>query len=334
MGNVVDRGLASRARTVLVDQTALLFLVLVAMVVVFTVINPIFFSSAVFANILQDWGPIVLMATAQTLVIVSGGIDLSVGAALGLSGVVSALAMRELTASGQSAWSAMLLGVLVAGAVGLAVGLVNGVLINRVKLVPFIATLCTMGAALGLSLVLTGGTPVAGGPAGSIQFSSKTYLGMFTVPIIVVTVIVVAAGLYLHKTRFGRWTYAIGSNQFAARGAGINVESHLYKIYALSGLLSGLAGMFVYLRLGSGSASSGVGQELSAIAAAVIGGTSLLGGVGRLAGTVIGAFIITGVLSGLIIIGVQANWQRVVIAALIAVAVGAQGLSNGSLRAK
>jgi len=309
-------------------QTLLLVAVYAAMVGVFTAINPTFFSSAVFANILQDWGPIVLMAVGQTFVIVSGGIDLSVGGTLGISGVVSALAMQRLTESGQASTITIIVGTLVAGGVGLAVGLLNGVLINRLRLVPFIATLATMGGAEGLSLVITGGTPVAGGPLAGIRFGSTTYLGLFTVPIIVVIAIVVVAGLYLHKARLGRWTYAIGSSVFASRGAGIDVERHVYKIYALAGLLSGLAGMFVYLRLGSGSASSGVGQELQAIAAVVIGGASLYGGMGRLSGTVIGALIITSVLSGLIIVGVQANWQQVVIAAIIVVAVASQGLGG------
>ena len=143
--------------------------------------------------------------------------------------------------------------------------------------------------------------------------------------------VVIAAGLFLHQARFGRYTYAIGSNPFAARAAGINVQRHLTKVYLLSGLLAGLAGMFLYLRLGSGAPTSGAGAELDAIAAVVIGGASLSGGVGRMTGTLLGALILTTVTSGLIIIGVAPNWKQVVVAILIATAVSVQALrlTNG-----
>jgi ribose transport system permease protein len=130
----------------------------------------------------------------------------------------------------------------------------------------------------------------------------------------------------MHKARFGRYTFAIGSNAFAARSAGINVNRHLVKIYALSGFLAGIAGMYFYLRLGVGSPTSGQNGELNAIAAVVIGGASLSGGVGKLMGTALGSLILVTVTSGLIIIGVAANWNQVVVAILIAAAVFSQGL--------
>lgn len=191
---------------------------------------------------------------------------------------------------------------------------------------PFVATLATMGAAAGMSLVLTGGTQIAGAPKEVILLGNATYLGALTVPVIAVFVIIAVSWAFLSRARFGRWTYAIGSNPFAARGAGIDVERHLIKLYLLSGVLAALAGAFVYFRLGSGSPLSGRGGELNAIAAAVIGGVSLLGGTGKLTGVVIGALITTAVLSGLILIGVRPNWQQIVVAALIALAVGIQGL--------
>jgi ribose transport system permease protein len=185
-----------------------------------------------------------------------------------------------------------------------------------------------MGATAGLSIVITSGVEVAGGPREVILLGSGRYLGGPTAPVIVVFVIIVIAWASLSKTRFGRWTYAIGSNLFAARAAGIDVNTQLIRIYALSGILSALAGAFVYFRLGSGSPLSGRGGELSSIAAAVIGGMNLRGGVGRITGTVMGALITTSVLSGLILIGVEPNWQQVVVAALIAVAVGVQGIGG------
>ncbi|MEY4741465.1 MAG: hypothetical protein RL672_215, partial [Actinomycetota bacterium] len=150
----------------------------------------------------------------------------------------------------------------------------------------------------------------------------------FSVVVILVAVVVAIAGLFLHKARFGLYTYAIGSNSFAARAAGINVEKHITKIYALSGALSGLAGMYVYIRLGAGSPSSGTGRELDAIAAVVIGGASLMGGVGRIWGTVLGTLILFTVQSGLIMIGVAPDWKKVVVAVLIAAAVAAQTLQK------
>jgi ribose transport system permease protein len=295
------------------------------MVLLFTVRNPIFFSNDVFGNILLDWGPVVLIAVGETFVVISGGIDLSVGANLGFSGVIAAYVMQDMTTAHQGEAITLIVGTLVSAGVGTGVGLLNALLINKARLVPFIATLATLGAAGGMSIVLTGGAPIAGGPPSAILLSVP-WIGPFSKPGLIVVAVVVLAGLFLHKARFGRYTYAIGSNSFAALAAGINVRRHLMKIYALSGLLAGLAGMFLYLRLGSGAPTSGAGGELDAIAAVVIGGASLSGGVGRMTGTVLGALILTTVTSGLIIIGVAPNWKQVVVAVLIAAAVSVQGL--------
>jgi ribose transport system permease protein len=316
----------ARIRAVLLRQDVMLLGVFVLMVAFFTAMNRSFFTAFDFANILQDWAPVMLLAIGETYVIVTGGIDLSVGSALGLSGVACAMTMRALYQGGTGPTVTILAGLAVALLTGTAVGLVNGLLITRIRLAPFIATLATMGAAAGLTLVLTGGVQIAGGPPQVIQLGNTQYLNVLTLPLIVVLAVLVIAWVVLGLTRFGRWTYAIGSNRFAARGAGIGVDAHLMKIYPLSGLLAGVAGVFVYFRLGSGSPTSGQGQELAAIAAAVIGGTSLFGGSGRMSGTVLGALITTSVLSGLILIGVAPDWQQVVIGGLIALAVGVQQL--------
>lgn len=318
-----------RLLAALTNQQVLLLLALLAMVAFFSARNPLFFSVGVFGNILLDWGPVALIAVGQMFVIVSGGIDLSVGAVVGFSGVVAAFAMRGLTADGYGQALTLAIGLLVAAGVGAGVGLLNAALINYARIVPFVATLATLGAAGGMSIVLTGGAPIGGGPADAIALSVPK-LGPFSYPGLVVVVIVVVAGLFLHQARFGRYTFAIGSNEFAARAAGIDVRRHIVKVYALSGLLAGLAGMFLYLRLGSGSPTSGSGAELDAIAAVVIGGASLAGGKGRLTGTVLGALILTTVTSGLIIIGVAPNYKQVVVALFIAGAVALQGLRLGS----
>jgi ribose transport system permease protein len=309
-------------------QDFLLLVFFVGMTGVFSAFNPRFFSIAAAANILQDFSPVVLMAIGQTFIIASGGIDLSVGSTLGISGVIMALVIRTLTEKSFDPVATIVLGLAAAVAVGGIIGLTNGLLISYVRIVPFVATLATMGAAAGMSLVITGGVQIAGAPNAVILIGNVRYFGMLTVPVMAVLLIIVIAWASLSRTRFGRWTYAIGSNLFASRAAGINVQKHFLKIYMLSGVLSALAGAFVYFRLGSGSPLSGRGGELSAIAAAVIGGVSLQGGVGRLTGVVLGALITTSILSGLILVGVEPNWQQIVVATLIAMAVGVQGLGR------
>ena len=326
-GDKVSAPKIRRLVSVFSNQQMILLLVLIGMIVLFSVLNPVFFTTDVFGNILLDWGPIALIAVAETFVVISGGIDLSVGATLGFAGVIAAYAMQAMTAAHLPDGLVIALGTLVAAAVGTGVGLINAVLINRAHLVPFIATLATLGAAGGMSIVLTGGAPIGNGPSTAIALSVP-WLGPLSWPGIVVVVVVIIAGLYLHRSKFGRYTFAIGSNPFAALAAGINVKRQLIKIYALSGFLSGLAGMFLYLRLGSGAPTSGAGDELDAIAAVVIGGVALAGGLGKMAGTVLGSLILATVTSGLIIIGVEPNWKQVVVAILIAAAVSLQALRS------
>ena len=317
----------NRFKTLMSNQQFLLLVVWVLMVIGFSLINPIFFSTGVAENVLLDWAPLVLIALGQLVVVISGGIDLSVGAVVGFAGVNAAFVMRNLYEGplAASPYLVLLIGVVVCMLIGLLVGLVNSLLINYAKLVPFIATLVTLGACSGMSLVLTRGAPVMGGPPEAIALA-PAWLGPFSKPLIVILLIVVVLWLFVHKARFGRYTFAIGSNSFAARAAGINVKRHVTKVYMLSGFLAGLAGFFFYVGLGSGAPTSGLGNELDAIAAVVIGGAALTGGIGRVSGTVLGALILTTVTSGLIISGVDPQWKRVVVAALIAIAATLQAL--------
>ncbi len=317
-----------RIKQLMGKQETLLIVVYILMVTVFAALNPRYLSFAAFGNILQDFGPVILMAAGMTFIIITGGIDLSVGALAGLSGVCAALVIRSMTASGIHPALSITAGLLTALAVGLTVGIINGLLITKVGLAPFIATLATMGACTGTTLVITGGVQIAGAPPAVISLGNTRYLGVLTVPLIAVLLILLITGLVLAKTRFGRHTYAVGSNSFAARAAGINVHRHLMKVYILGSMLAALAGMFVYFRLGSGSPATGKGGELQAIAAVVIGGASLMGGLGRMTGTALGALITTSVLSGLILIGVEPNAQQIVVGGLIAFAVAVQGFSR------
>jgi len=309
----------ARAKSALGNQQVLLLIVLTVMILGFSLKSPDFFARPVFANILSDWYPLILIAIGETFVIISGGIDLSVGATVGFSGVVSAIAMEHLTTAHYGPDVTLFIGFLVAVGIGLIVGILNTLMITKAGVVPFIATLVTLGAGEGLSVVFTGGAPIGGGPSNAINLSVANIFGLFSRPGLLIILLVIVLGLYLHKARFGRYTFAIGSNPFAARAAGINVNRHLAKVYILSAVLSSFAGYYFYLRLS-------VGAELQAIAAVVIGGVALSGGQGNFLGTVLGASIISVVASGLLFINVPANWKQVVVAALIFVAVFLQEL--------
>jgi ribose transport system permease protein len=313
------------------NQSVILFGVLMILVLVFSLQEPLFFTAQTASNILTDWGSVVLIAVGATFVIISGGIDLSVGATIGLSGVVAAYFIVnvlgiERDATGAELTYALIMGTIVSVSVGLLVGLVNATLINVAKIPPFIATLATLGAGSGFAVIISNGMPIGGPNNFALVSAFDQNTNPFSWVVLGSAVVVVIAGLFLHKSRFGLYTYAIGSNVFAARAAGINVERHLLKVYMLAGALAGLAGMYVYIRLGAGSPSSGTLRELDAIAAVVIGGASLMGGVGRIIGTVLGTLILFTVQSGLIMIGVAPDWKKVVVAALIATAVAAQTL--------
>jgi ribose transport system permease protein len=311
-------------RPVLFNQQFLLLVALAVLVIYFTARDSVFLSSSEIVVLLTNYSTLVLLAVGETFVIISGGIDLSVGATCGVASVLAAFAMRGMVSSNDNEALVLLVGTLVSAAVGVGIGFLNAALMNWARLVPFVATLATLGAGTGVALVLSNGVPI--GDDSSALTIGSDHIGPFPYMFLVVLVLVIIAWLYLHLSRFGRYTFAIGSNTFAARAAGINVRRHLTSVYVLSGLLAGLTGMVFYIRLGSGAPSSGDGFELTAIASVVIGGVSLFGGSGRLTGTVLGALILTVVTSGLIIINVSPNWNQVAVAICIAAAASLQAL--------
>ena len=312
------------------NQQFILLLVLAALVIFFSSRNSRFFTSSEFSNLIIDFCGLALLGVAETYVIISGGIDLSVGSTVAVSGVVGAMSMQHFIGSSAhpNELTILLIGVLVCGGVGAIVGIVNAFLITKANLVPFVATLVTLSAGAGLALVFSKGAPVGFNPQ-AISWSA-TGIGMFTYLSIIVLVIAAVMGFALHLTRYGRYNFAIGSNDFAARAAGINVKRHIASVYVISGILAGLTGLFFYIRLGSGAPTSGTGAELDAIAAVVIGGASLTGGVGRISGTFLGAAILTVVTDGLIFINVQPTWNQVVVAAFIALAAVLQSMRPAS----
>jgi ribose transport system permease protein len=215
----------------------------------------------------------------------------------------------------------ILVGLLVALASGLAWGLFNGLVITKMKVPPLIVTLGTLGMALGAALLLTGGVDVRSVPNNLVLTVGIGRVGGVPYLVLIAGGVAIVFGLILWITRFGRWTYGIGSNAEAARRAGINVDRHLIKVYALAGLLAGLAGWLNLARFSTTTVGGHGTDNLNAIAAVVIGGTSLFGGVGAIAGTVVGVFIPAVLSNGFNVIGVQPFWQDVAVGAVLILAV-------------
>ncbi len=318
---------ARRVRATIANQQFVLFVVLVALLVFFGSQNSRFFTTAEFTNLIIDFCGLILLAVAETYVIISGGIDLSVGSTVAISGVVGAFAMETLASHHVGEVAILLVGTVVCAGIGGAVGVLNAVLITKANLVPFVATLVTLSAGAGMALVFSRGADVGSNPA-AISWSA-TGAWIFTWESMIVIAITIVLSLVLHFTAYGRYNFAIGSNAFAARVAGIDVRRHVASVYVVAGVLAGLTGMFFYIRLGAGAPTSGIGDELNAIAAVVIGGVSLVGGVGMMTGTILGAMILTVVTDGLIFINIQPTWNQVVVGAIIALAVVLQSLRPG-----
>lgn len=296
--------------------------VLVALIVIFSVAKPHQFATSFNARTLVgNSSTLIILAVGLTYVIISAGIDLSIGAVLVFSSVVAAKLMSSM--GGETAgWGVILLGLAVAITAGGAWGLANGFFISKAKVPPLIVTLGTFGAALGLSQVISHGQDVQNVPM-HLTTSIGTGLAFGFLPWVFIMAAVIAAvfGLILRFTRFGRHTYAIGSNPEAARRVGIGVDRHLMKIYVLQGMLAGIAG-WVSLARFAGTTISGHGTDnLEAVAAVAIGGTSLFGGIGTILGSVVGVFIPAVLQNGFLIAGVQAYWQEVAVGAVLIAAV-------------
>ncbi|MFL5825932.1 MAG: ABC transporter permease [Thermoleophilaceae bacterium] len=291
-------------------------LILVGLIVVFSALQYTSFVSASNArNIATDAAVLLVLAVGMTYVIITAGIDLSIGAVLVFSGVVSARLMNSV---GGNNWGTILIGLAAALAAGFAWGVLNGFLVAKAKIPALIVTLGTLGMSLGAALLITGGVDERSVPTKLIDTIGTGRLGN-QIPYLVIIAFAVAIvfGIVLAATRFGRNTYAIGSNEEAARRAGIAVDRHLIKIYALSGVLAGLAGFMNVARFATTTIGGHNTDNLQAIAAVVIGGTSLFGGVGTVLGSVFGVFIPAVLQNGFVIIGVQPFWQQVAVGAVL-----------------
>ena len=304
-----SRWLSAHADWLFVVLSRLIALVL--LVVALSVLSPYFLTWTNLINVLRQASLQFMMSAGLTIVVLTAGIDLSVGAVLGLSACISA----SLITSGF-----MILGVAAALFAGLACGLVNGVLVTVGRIPPFIATYGMLWIAFGLGYIFMKGEVIYGLPE-RFRFVGAGFLWGIPVPVIVAAALLTAMHVLLHKTVLGRAIYAIGGNPDAARLSGMPVTRRLITVYGLSGLLSGFAALVVIARINAADSSIGEDLLLPAIAAVCVGGTSLFGGVGGIMGTAVGSVILALIINGMNLIGVQTFWQNAVMGTIILISV-------------
>ena len=299
--------MSRQKRQILSTLAALLMLFLF-----FTLANRNFISMMNILNILKQATPIIIIAIGQTFVLITAGIDLSIGSVIACSGVVAAICMRD----GMPVWISMIAGLLF----GVLVGVINGSLIVYGKLPAFIATMGTMTTVRGLALFLTQGIPIGSLPKEFTQIGTQR---TFNVPnqVYIMAILAIIFGFVLSKTKIGRYTYAMGSNYEATRLSGVNVNMTLIIVYTISGFLAAWAGMIMTANVISAAPTAGDGYELDAVASSVIGGASTLGGEGIIPGTVLGALVIATLRNGLNLSGASPFIQKMIIGIVIIAAV-------------
>lgn len=286
---------------------------LILMIIVFSIICPPFRTINNVLTVGTQTSIIALTGIGVTFVIITAGIDLGIGSVVALAGVSTGLAMS----AGCPSLPAILLGLVV----GIVCGLFNGFVITKMNLPPFIATLGTQMIARGTALYITNAAPITVTEPFFDLLGGTIPGTIIPVPVIIMILVALIFGFVLNKTRLGRYAYAIGSNEEAARLSGLNITKAKFMLYAIGGLLAALAGIVLASRLSTAQATAGNNYELDAIAAAVIGGTSLMGGVGTIMGTMIGAFIIGVLRNGLNMLGVSSFVQTIVIGGVLILAV-------------
>ena len=288
---------------------------LIILMAVITIINSNFLTANNLLNLLLQVTSNALIAFGMTFVILTGGIDLSVGSILALSSALTA----GLLGSGMPVTLAILISLIL----GCILGMINGLLISYGKLAPFIVTLATMTIFRGATLVYTNGNPITKGLSDTFlfQFLGQGYIVGIPFPVIIMFIVFIVLYVLLHKTAFGKSVYAIGGNEKAAYISGVKLNKVKIIIYSISGIMASISGLIITSRLSSAQPTAGASYEMDAIAAVVLGGTSLSGGKGRILGTLIGALIIGVLNNGLNIIGVSAFWQQVVKGVVILIAV-------------
>ena len=307
----------SKTRTWRIDPRLLYsgsrLFVLALLCVLLTVASPVFLTFTNAMNILRVASLMVILGIGETIVILTAGIDLSIGSVLTISSVLAALALKD--------WNVPLpLALLIGLAMGTALGFLNGWMVAIVKLPAFIATYGMMWVAAGFAVVLLKGHVIYGFND-DFRFLGVGNLFGIPMPVVIMALLWIPAYIFLRRTTFGRSLYAVGANPEAARLSGVKKERTLILAYTVSGFMAAAAGLVYVARLNASEASLGTNMLLPTIAAVVIGGTSLFGGEGGIVGTLIGALIMTIVQNGMNLLGIQSEWQGVVLGALIVVAV-------------
>lgn len=286
---------------------------LIVIFVALSIASPYFLTSNNLFNIGVQVSIVAIVAIGQTFVILTAGIDLSVGSVAGFAGVLGTMAIAK-------AGFPIIPGIIIGVLVGAAVGLVNGALVTQMRLPPFIATLGMLGVARGLTFIVGGENAVYGLPK-SFRLFGEGQLGPIPMPLVYLIVIAIGAHLILSRSKLGRYAYAIGSNEEAARISGIPINRYKLAVYTICAALAGFGGMIAASLVHSGQPNYGIGLELNAIAACVIGGASLFGGVGTIGGTLIGAFLMTVITNGAVLLNLTQYYQQVIIGVIIWLAV-------------
>ena len=288
--------------------------------VIFPTTRTTFLTQNNMFNSLRQNASNLFLATGMTMVIILGGIELSVGSVIALSGCVAAGCVVNLGLPEAVGFLAAIL-------VGAIVGMFNGLVICKTDIPPFIVTLASMNIAKGIALVYTQGAPIRC-MTDAFKFPGAGYVGPVPTPVILMLIVFVIAALMINRTQLGRHIYAVGGNAQAAKFSGINVSKVKFIVYTYTGIMAGIAGVVVASRLYSGQPTAGDGAEMDAIAAVVVGGTSMSGGSGRIGGTLIGVLIIGVLNNGLNLMGVDSNWQYIVKGLVILLAVYVDFIRN------
>jgi len=295
--------------SILMKRESGLFVLLIIITAFMSIVRPTtFFTGENIFNILKQVSLVTIIAVGQTFIMVSGGIDLSVGFSLGLSGIV----MARFFTMGVNPYLAILLGILT----GVVIGLINGLIITRLKLPPFIVTLGMANIARGFVYVITKGFSIIVDHPFVLGLGNG-YIGPVPIMSLVMIAIVIVGAYILTSTVFGSRTRAIGGNEIAASLSGINVKNHKVYIYTMAGLFCSIAGIIMVGRLNAGNPNSGLNFDMDSIAATIVGGTSLAGGEGTIIGTLLGALLLGVIRNGLVLLNVSMYWQTVVAGVII-----------------
>lgn len=286
--------------------------VVILLAIVWTIMNPQFLSGNNISNILRQASYTAIAAVGMTMVIIIGEIDLSAGSLICASGLVGAFICRST--------GSVLLSILGAIAIGIVVGAVNGTLCAVGKLPGFIASLASMTILRGLAYIVTGGNSVVWSNENFTMIGTG-YIGVIPVPVIIMVVVIIFGVILTTKTRFGRYVYAVGGNKEASRWSGIPVTKVKILVYVIMGVLTSIAGLIITARLGSGQPSAGTSFEMDCITAAVVGGTSMSGGRGKILGTIVGVLLLTVLTNGMTLVGMNTYWQQVLKGIIIVVSV-------------